>query len=114
MRNRLMLGLTEQWETAFDQRLAMPSTSPVRMLNALLRTRAVASSSRRVPALVAEHRRSRPLHRTLRSPNTPITEKHFLQRGAVWERDPEVGSQMAPKMAPNNKSGPVLISQYRA
>lgn len=40
MRKRLMIGLTEQWETALDARLAMHSASPVRILNDLLRTRA--------------------------------------------------------------------------
>ncbi|MDH6216678.1 LacI family DNA-binding transcriptional regulator [Streptomyces pseudovenezuelae] len=40
MRQRLMLGLTEQWETALDARLALSPTSPVRMLNDLLRERA--------------------------------------------------------------------------
>ncbi|GAB2331976.1 LacI family DNA-binding transcriptional regulator [Streptomyces variabilis] len=41
MRKRLMLGLTEQWEAALDARLALCSTSPVRVLNDLLRARAV-------------------------------------------------------------------------
>ncbi|MEU9342001.1 LacI family DNA-binding transcriptional regulator [Streptomyces sp. NPDC048278] len=40
MRERLVLGLTEQWETALDARLALYPTSPVRVLNDLLRTRA--------------------------------------------------------------------------
>lgn len=39
MRERLMLGLTEQWETALDTRLAMSPTSPVRVLGDLLRAR---------------------------------------------------------------------------
>ncbi len=34
--------------------------------------------------------------------------------GAAREPFPEVGSQMAPKMGPQRKSGPVLISQHRA
>ncbi|MQY36174.1 hypothetical protein SRB17_41710 [Streptomyces sp. RB17] len=42
MRKRLMLGLTEQWEAALDARLALCPTSPVRVLNNLLRARAVA------------------------------------------------------------------------
>ncbi|OII61712.1 MULTISPECIES: LacI family DNA-binding transcriptional regulator [unclassified Streptomyces] len=42
MRRRLMLGLTQQWEAALDARLALCPTSPVRVLNDLLRTRAVA------------------------------------------------------------------------
>jgi hypothetical protein len=40
MRKRLMLGLTEQWETALDARLALCPTSPVRVLNDFLRARA--------------------------------------------------------------------------
>ncbi|WP_328549904.1 LacI family DNA-binding transcriptional regulator [Streptomyces sp. NBC_00366] len=40
MRERLMLGLTEQWETALDARLTLSPTSPVRVLNDLLRERA--------------------------------------------------------------------------
>lgn len=40
MRQRLMLGLTEQWETALDARLALSPTSPVRVLNDLLCARA--------------------------------------------------------------------------
>ncbi|MET9479936.1 LacI family DNA-binding transcriptional regulator [Streptomyces sp. NPDC006638] len=39
MRKRLMLGLTEQWEAALDTRLAMSPTSPVRVLDDLLRAR---------------------------------------------------------------------------
>lgn len=39
MRRRLMLGLTEQWESALDARLAMCPTSPVHALNGLLRAR---------------------------------------------------------------------------
>lgn len=39
IRKRLMLGLTEQWETALDARLAMNPTSPVRVLSDLLRAR---------------------------------------------------------------------------
>ncbi|MFE1032497.1 tyrosine-type recombinase/integrase [Streptomyces sp. NPDC058807] len=39
MRKRLMLGLTEQWEMALDARLSMSPTSPVRMLDGLLRAR---------------------------------------------------------------------------
>jgi hypothetical protein len=39
MRKRLMLGLTEQWEADLDARLAMCPTSPVRVLDELLRTR---------------------------------------------------------------------------
>lgn len=39
MRKRLMLGLTEQWETALDARLAMSPKSPVRILDGLLRAR---------------------------------------------------------------------------
>lgn len=42
MRKRLMRGLSEQWEAALDARLAMGPTSPVRVLNDLLRARAVA------------------------------------------------------------------------
>lgn len=38
-------------------------------------------------------------------------ERHSL--GAAGEPLPEVGSQMAPKMGPQRKSGPVLISQHR-
>ena len=50
MRQRLMLGLTEQWETALDARLALSPTSPVRVLNDLLRDRAsMARSPRRRP-----------------------------------------------------------------
>lgn len=41
MRRRLMAGLTEQWEAALDARLVMSPTSPVRVLNDLLRARAV-------------------------------------------------------------------------
>lgn len=37
MRQRLMLGLTEQWEAALDTRRALCSTSPVRVLDRLLR-----------------------------------------------------------------------------
>ena len=44
MRKRLVLGLTEQWETALDARLAMNSTSPVRVLSELLRARREARS----------------------------------------------------------------------
>ncbi|MFF6874658.1 LacI family DNA-binding transcriptional regulator [Streptomyces sp. NPDC012474] len=40
MRERLMLGLTQQWEAALDARLALCPTSPVRVLNDLLRARA--------------------------------------------------------------------------
>jgi integrase len=40
MRRRLMLGLTRQWEAALDARLALCPTSPVRVLNDLLRPRA--------------------------------------------------------------------------
>lgn len=39
MRRRLVAGLTEQWEVALDVRRAMRSTSPVRVLNELLRVR---------------------------------------------------------------------------
>ncbi len=39
MRRRLMEGLTQQWEAALDARLAMCATSPVRVLNDLLRAR---------------------------------------------------------------------------
>lgn len=39
MRQRLVLGLTEQWEAALDDRLAMCPTSPVQVLDALLRAR---------------------------------------------------------------------------
>ncbi|MDI3420405.1 LacI family DNA-binding transcriptional regulator [Streptomyces luteolus] len=42
MRQRLMAGLTEQWDAALDARLAMSPTSPVRVLNDLLRARATA------------------------------------------------------------------------
>jgi hypothetical protein len=42
MRQRLKLGLTEQWESALDARLALSPASPVRVLNDLLRARAVA------------------------------------------------------------------------
>jgi hypothetical protein len=42
MRKRLMLGLTEQWETALDVRLAMYPTSPVRVLNEFLQSRRLA------------------------------------------------------------------------
>lgn len=39
----------------------------------------------------------------------------LLGRPALfWEPHLEVGYQMAPKMAPQRKSGPALISQYRA
>lgn len=41
MRKRHLAGLTEQWEAALDARLAMWPTSPVRVLNDLLRTRAL-------------------------------------------------------------------------
>lgn len=41
MRKRLVVGLTEQWETALDTRRAMCPTSPVRVLNDLLGARAV-------------------------------------------------------------------------
>lgn len=40
MRERLMLGLTQQWETALDARLALCPRSPVRVRNDLLRARA--------------------------------------------------------------------------
>ncbi|MFF8018873.1 LacI family DNA-binding transcriptional regulator [Streptomyces sp. NPDC007929] len=40
MRERLKLGLTQQWEAALDARLALCPTSPVRVLNDLLRARA--------------------------------------------------------------------------
>jgi hypothetical protein len=43
MRSRLQLGLTEQWNTALDVRLAMSPTSPVRVLNELLRLREACS-----------------------------------------------------------------------
>lgn len=43
MRRRLMAGLTEQWGTALDARLAMYPTSPVRALNDLLCARRDAS-----------------------------------------------------------------------
>ncbi|MEU3190130.1 LacI family DNA-binding transcriptional regulator, partial [Streptomyces sp. NPDC006992] len=39
MRQRLKLGLTEQWEAALDVRLALCPTSPVRVLNDLLGAR---------------------------------------------------------------------------
>ncbi|MBT2425163.1 MULTISPECIES: LacI family DNA-binding transcriptional regulator [Streptomyces] len=39
MRKRLMIGLTEQWEAALAARLAMSPTSPVHVLDALLRVR---------------------------------------------------------------------------
>ncbi|MFD7951823.1 hypothetical protein ACFV1Z_12245, partial [Micrococcus luteus] len=42
MRKRLMFGLTEQWETALDARLATGPTSPVRVHNELLRAREMA------------------------------------------------------------------------
>lgn len=42
MRKRLMLGLTKEWEAALDARLAMCPTSPVRVLDGLLRKRAAA------------------------------------------------------------------------
>lgn len=42
MRKRLMLGLTKQWETALDARLAMCSSSPVRALNELPQQRTIA------------------------------------------------------------------------
>lgn len=38
-RQRLMLALTGQWETALDARLEMFATSPVRALDELLRAR---------------------------------------------------------------------------
>jgi hypothetical protein len=41
MRQRLMVGLTEQWEATLDARLALCSTSPVRVLNDLLRAHAI-------------------------------------------------------------------------
>lgn len=39
MRRNLLAGLTEEWEAALDVRLAMCPTSPVRVLNTLLRER---------------------------------------------------------------------------
>jgi len=42
MRERLILGLTQQWEAALDARLALCPRSPVRVLNDLLRARAAA------------------------------------------------------------------------
>lgn len=42
MRQRLMLGLTAQSEASLDARMALCSTSPVRVLNNLLRACAVA------------------------------------------------------------------------
>ncbi|MGW9068089.1 LacI family DNA-binding transcriptional regulator [Streptomyces yangpuensis] len=39
MRQRLMAGLTQQWEAALDARLSMTPKSPVRALDALLRAR---------------------------------------------------------------------------
>ncbi|WP_098023466.1 LacI family DNA-binding transcriptional regulator [Streptomyces sp. st115] len=42
MRSRLMLGLTEQWDAALGARLVMCPTSPVRVLDDLLRTRMAA------------------------------------------------------------------------
>jgi hypothetical protein len=42
MRQRLMIGLTERWEAALDVRLAMRPTSPVRVLDGLLRARQAA------------------------------------------------------------------------
>jgi hypothetical protein len=39
MRQRLMFGLAQQWESALDARLAMCPTSPVRVLDGLLRVR---------------------------------------------------------------------------
>ncbi|MFK0113661.1 LacI family DNA-binding transcriptional regulator [Streptomyces sp. NPDC091217] len=56
MRERLMVGLTEQWETALDARLVLSPTSPVRVLNDLLRARA---STVRSP-----HHRSAPCRRS--------------------------------------------------
>ncbi|WP_369033233.1 LacI family DNA-binding transcriptional regulator [Streptomyces adonidis] len=57
MRNRLMLSLTEQWETALDARLALCPTSPVRVLNDLLRVRAsMAHSPRRRSVLCCRSR----------------------------------------------------------
>jgi integrase len=51
MRKRLMLGLTKQWETALGARLGLCPTSPVRVLNDLLRVRAsMAQSPRHQPA----------------------------------------------------------------
>jgi hypothetical protein len=47
MRERLMLGLTGQWEAALDARLALCPTSPVRVLNDLLRERASLARSPR-------------------------------------------------------------------
>lgn len=43
MRRRLMVGLTEQWETALDARLAMSPHSPVRVLDEILQARGAAS-----------------------------------------------------------------------
>lgn len=40
MRERLMIGLTEQWEAALDARLVLCPTSPVGVLDDLLRARA--------------------------------------------------------------------------
>ncbi|MGW1744909.1 LacI family DNA-binding transcriptional regulator [Streptomyces sp. NPDC002092] len=45
MRKRLVAGLTEQWETALNARRAMCPTSPVRVLNDLLRERAAPANS---------------------------------------------------------------------
>jgi hypothetical protein len=39
MRQRLMIGLTEQWEAALDIRLTMSRRSPVAVLDALLQKR---------------------------------------------------------------------------
>lgn len=47
----------------------------------------------------------------MRRPARSKVERHSL--GATGEPFPEVGSQMAPKMGPQRKSGPVLISQHR-
>lgn len=41
MRRRLTVGLTERWEAALDARRVMCSTSPVRVLDRLLRSRGI-------------------------------------------------------------------------
>lgn len=75
MHKRLMIGVTEQWETALDARLAVHSASPVCILNDLLRTRA---------SVIRPSR-----HRSMSEPNSPDAadgpsetgEFHPLARG---------------------------------
>jgi hypothetical protein len=64
MRKRLMLGLTEQWETALDARLALRPISPVGVLNELLRAHASMVQSPRHRSMPCCRSRQGPRPRT--------------------------------------------------